>query len=105
MGERFVCPVCDKAFDTLQGLKTHYRMHENGNIVCPVCGKQFKSPQRVCIHAHQMAWRHNDGKHAVVCWLTHTSSNHRSNQIFKWGSKLAEKLLVEGGAGLRRGMP
>ena len=38
-----MCPLCGKEYDSLSGLKVHFRTVHLTNGTCPVCGKHFRN--------------------------------------------------------------
>ena len=51
----YVCPVCQKAYKSRQGLKIHVDGRHRGITQdCPHCGKEFKNPSTLYQHVKRV---------------------------------------------------
>nr|CAG38272.1 hypothetical protein [Sulfolobus islandicus] len=82
----YICPLCNREFDTLIYLKKHFKSH---NIsYCPYCRRRYKSPL-----GHFA--KKSDEQHLVIYYLsTNLYRNHKPyTKLFKEASEIAKKLV------------
>jgi len=84
----YVCPFCNREFDTLMYLKKHFKRH---NIsFCPYCKKYYKKPLE-----HYAKKGTRDERHLILYYLsTNLYKNHKPNsKLFKKASDITKELV------------
>jgi len=76
------CPVCGECFETLPGLKLHFKYRHFGGP-CPLCGREVKN-----MVSH--IWRsHRDALHMLYLYLGGSSEIPR--EVRKMAYRMAEE--------------
>lgn len=76
---KFICPLCNKLFETTATFKQHMRKHWYSYIVeniCPICSAPYSSLR---VHVDEM----KDPLHMLLYFSAHTSSRSKKAEAYK----------------------
>ena len=86
VGMGIECPLCDKRFRTVSGLRGHFqKKHKVYLKACPVCGKKVKN---ISSHAYNIALLYNCDKHLALYYLTAGMYVNRDREFYNLGAKI-----------------
>jgi hypothetical protein len=88
----YVCPFCNREFETLKDLKIHFKRHDAS--YCPFCKTRYKNPSEHYIKYYQKT---KDERHLILYYLsTNLYKNHKPNsKLFKKASDITKELVLK----------